>query len=142
MTGLWVEIGSNTYQKYSWPSLINLYDLSPDKTVRQQFKKLLDLAFIEEEQIAVKGRRGGGRSRAQYGSNPFEQIKNLYYADSPAPVRVGHSKVFETSDYKLPAAAILLRQSTFPLKKAILVKNKVLGERVKQAQVLKKILHW
>ena len=138
MTGLWVEIGSNTYQKYSWPSLVNLYDLSPDKTVRQQFKKLMNLAFIEEAQISVKGRRGGGRSRAQYGANPFEQIKNLYYADSPDPVMVSHSKVFETSDYKLPAAAILLRQSTFPLKQPILIKNKVLGERLKPDQVLKK----
>ena len=68
-SGLWIEIGSDTYQKYSWPALFNLYDLSPDPLVRQRFGMLLDVAFIEEAQISINGRRGGGRSRAGYGKN-------------------------------------------------------------------------
>lgn len=79
-TGLWVEIGSNGYQKYSWPCLFNLCDLSPDPIIRKRFSQLLDLALIEEEQISVHGRRGGGRSRAYSGSNCFESYKNLLYA--------------------------------------------------------------
>ncbi len=59
--GLWVEVGSNTYQKYSWPALFNLHELAPDPVIRRRFGLLLDLAFIEEEQISVRGRRGGAK---------------------------------------------------------------------------------
>jgi hypothetical protein len=71
-TGLWVEVGSNTYQKYSWPALFNLHELAPDPVVRHRFGLLLDLAFIEEAQISVRGRRGGGRSRGADGSHGSE----------------------------------------------------------------------
>jgi len=57
-----------------------LHELAPDPVIRERFGLLLDLAFIEEEQISVKGRRGGGRSRADYEANAFESYKNLLYA--------------------------------------------------------------
>lgn len=128
MTGLWVEIGSNTYQKYSWPALFNLHELAPDPGVRKRFGLLLDLAWIEEAQISVRGRRGGGRSRASYGVNSFEFYKNLLYA--PPGVRAGssHSRVIETSRYQLPAAAILLRKREFPRPQPFVIRNRVLGE--------------
>ncbi len=78
--GLWIEVGSNTYQKYSWPALFNLHELSPDPVIRHRFGLLLDLAFIEEAQISVRGRRGGGHSRASGDGNGFDGYKNLLFA--------------------------------------------------------------
>jgi len=128
MAGLWTEVGSDTYQKYSWPALFNLCELAPDPVVRKRFEMLLDLAFIEEAQVSVLGRRGGGRSRASYGGNSFENYKNLLYAPDGVPAKASHSKVIETSRYQLPAAAVLLRTVEFPTDKPFVIANRVLGE--------------
>jgi hypothetical protein len=127
-SGLWFEVGSDTYQKYSWPALFNLHDLSPDPLVRKRFGMLMDIAFIEEAQVSVNGRRGGGRSRAGYGKNNFENMKNLLYAPEGAAADSSHSKVIETSNYQLPAAAILLRKMAFPAYGPFVISNRVLGE--------------
>ncbi len=124
-SGLWIELGSNTYQKYSWPGLFNLHELAPDPVVRKRFGLLLDLACIEEAQISVRGRRGGGRSRAEGGRSGFESYKNLLYGD---PGGSSHSKVIETSHYQVPAAAILLRKIEFPADRVVEIRNRVLGE--------------
>jgi hypothetical protein len=126
--GLWAEVGSNTYQKYSWPALLNLYELAPDPVIRKRFGLLLDLAFIEEEQISVRGRRGGGRSRANPGANGFESYKNLLFATAGQPAGSSHSRVIETSRYQLPPEAILLRQRAFPAAEPFVIRNRVLGE--------------
>jgi len=127
-SGLWFEIGADTYQKYSWPALFNLHELSPDPLVRKRFGMLMDIAFIEEAQVSVNGRRGGGRSRAGYGKNNFESYKNLLYAPDGAAANSSHSKVIETSSYQLPAAAILLRKMAFPAYSSFVISNRVLGE--------------
>jgi len=127
-SGLWVEVGSNTYQKYSWPALFNLHELAPDPVIRKRFKLLLDLAFIEEEQIAVRGRRGGGRSRAYPEPNPFQSYKNLLFASKGQPAGSSHSRVIETSRYQLPPEAIFLREGTFPGAEPFVIRNRVLGE--------------
>ncbi len=126
--GLWVEVGSNTYQKYSWPALFNLHELAPDPVIRHRFGLLLDLAFIEEAQISVQGRRGGGRSRAGGGANAFESYKNLLYAPEGGTAGSSHSRVIEASRYQLPPAAILLRERAFPAAKPFTIRNRVLGE--------------
>lgn len=127
-SGLWFEIGSDSYQKYTWPALFNLHDLPPDPLVRKRFGMLLDIAFIEEAQISVNGRRGGGRSRAGYGKNNFEGMKNLLYAPKGEGAGSSHSKVIETSTYQLPDAAILLRTMAFPAYSPFVISNRVLGE--------------
>lgn len=127
-SGLWVEVGSSTYQKYSWPALFNLHELAPDRVIRHRFGQLLDLAFIEEAQIAVQGRRGGGRSRAEYDANAFEAYQNLLYACAGAPAGSSHSRVIETSRYQLPSEAILLRKRIFPAAEPFVIENRVLGE--------------
>ena len=127
-TGLWVEVGSNTYQKYSWPALFNLHELAPDPVIRKRFGLLLDLAFIEEEQISVRGRRGGGRSRAYPGVNGFESYKNLLFASEGQPAGSSHSRVIETSRYQLPPEAIFLRKRAFPAAEPFVIRNRVLGE--------------
>jgi len=128
MIGLWFEMGSDTYQKYSWPALFNLHELSPDPVVRKRFGMLMDVAFVEEAQVSARGRRGGGRSRAGYGKNSFEGYKNLLYAPKGIAAKCSHSKVIETSTYQLPAAAILLRKMAFPAAKPFVITNRVPGE--------------
>ncbi|MEO6741929.1 MAG: hypothetical protein ABIP20_16925, partial [Chthoniobacteraceae bacterium] len=116
------------YQKYSWPGLFNLHELSPDPVIRKRFGLLLDLAFIEEEQISVHGRRGGGRSRAYPGANAFESYKNLLYATKSHPAGSSHSRVIETSRYQLPPEALFLRYRAFPAARPFVIRNRVLGE--------------
>lgn len=137
--GLWVEIGSCGYMKYSWPSLFNLHELSLDPLVRKRFGMLLDIAFIEEAQISFRGRRGGGRSRATYGRNNFEYYKNLLYVPEGQPAYASHSKVIVTSTYQLPAAAILLRKMAFPASKPFVISNRVLGELERPRQQCRKL---
>ncbi len=127
-SGLWAEVGSNTYQKYSWPALFNLHELAPDPIIRKRFGLLLDLAFIEEEQISVRGRRGGGRSRASSDANAFESYKNLLFASEGQPAGSSHSRVIETSRYQLPPEAILLRKRVFPAVAPFVIHNRVVGE--------------
>lgn len=127
-SGLWIEVGSNTYQKYSWPSLFNLCELAPDPVVRHRFGLLLDLAFVEEAQISVKGRRGGGRSRADYEVNSFDAYRNLLFAIEGQSAGSSHSRVIETSRYQLPAEAILLAKRTFPAAESFEIRNRVLGK--------------
>lgn len=134
-SGLWVEVGSNTYQKYSWPALFNLHELAPDPLIRKRFGLLLDLAFIEEEQISVRGRRGGGRSRAYSGANAFESYKNLLYAVQGRASGSSHSRVIETSRYQLPPEAILLSTRAFPATQPFVIRNRVLGELASDAGV-------
>jgi len=126
--GLWFEMGSDTYQKYSWPALFNLHELSPDPVVRKRFGMLLDIAFVEEAQVSFRGRRGGGRSRAGFGKNNFEGYKNLLYAPEGVGAGSSHSKVIETSTYQVPAAAIVLRKMAFPADEPFLIANRVPGE--------------
>lgn len=126
--GLWIEIGSTTYQKYSWPALFNLHELSPDPIIRHRFGLLLDLALIEEAQISVRGRRGGGLSRAEGDGNSFATYKNLLYARASQPAGSSHSRVIETSRYQAPAAAILLEKRAFPAAESFAIRNRVLGE--------------
>lgn len=134
-SGLWIEVGSNTYQKYSWPALFNLHELAPDPIIRRRFGMLMDLAFMEEAQISIRGRRGGGRSRAEGGGNSFESYKNLLFAPPEFQGSAGHSKVIETSRYQLPAEAVLLRQKTFPAQSPVLIRNRVLGELAKAPRI-------
>ena len=128
--GMWAEVGAG-YQKYSWPALFNLHELAPDPVIRHRFGLLLALAFIEEEQICVNGRRGGGISRSGvvYGSaNPFESYKNLLFASEGQPAGSSHSRVIETSRYQLPPEAILLRKRVFPAAEPFVIRTRVLGE--------------
>lgn len=126
MAGLWVEIGSNSYQKYSWPALFNLHELAPDPVIREQFGKLLDLAWIEEEQISVRGQRGGGRSRAEHPAGGFLGYKDLFLVGTTGAS--SHSRVMETSTYQAPAYAILLRHRAFPAAQPFIIRNIVPGE--------------
>ena len=82
ISGGWVEAGSNTYQKYTPQMILTMAQIAPDPLVRDRYKKLLDLIFIEDAQMSVNGRRGGGRSRAPYfDDNGFEKTKDIMYGE-------------------------------------------------------------
>ena len=76
----------------------------------------------------MRGRRGGGRSRAYPGVNGFESYKNLLFASEGQPAGSSHSRVIETSRYQLPPEAILLRKRAFPAAEPFVIRNRVLGE--------------
>ena len=124
-SGMWVEVGSNGYQKYSWPALFNLHELSPDPVVRHRFGLLLDLALIDEAQISVKGRRGGGRSRANHNVGGFEPMKAMLLGEGGGST---HSRVIEASRYQVPAEAILLHKGIYSVDRPYLIRNRVLGK--------------
>ncbi len=126
MAGLWIEIGSNGYQKYSWPALFNLHELSPDPIIREEFGKLLDLALIEEAQVSVDGRRGGGRSRSYHSESDFNKYKDLLLVGDKG--LSSHSRIIESSKYQAPAYAILLRHRAFPVEQPFVIRNIVPGE--------------
>jgi hypothetical protein len=127
--GHWVEAGSDTYQKYTPPTILNMAELAPDPLVRKRYKMLLDLIFIEDAQISVEGRRGGGRSRAGYAKNSWESTKWIMYGVTAGRFfGSSHNKVFETSTYQLPASAIILRKIEFPTEKPFEISNRVIGE--------------
>jgi len=137
--GLWVELGSDTYRKYSYSTLLNLYDLAPDPEVRKLAGMFLDLALIEESQMTfADGFRGGGRSRVSYsaslakgsssgdlGRSGFESILSLFFGDDKGGAT--HSRVFETSAYPAPDVAILLRFRG-PRDYPLMIRNRVPGE--------------
>lgn len=128
LQGLWTEVGASAYQKYSYAALLNLADLSEDPLVRQRAKIFLDISLIEEEQISVLGLRGGGRCRAHV-EQDLQRYKNALYGDnlrgiSMAPSRDG---ILEMSRYQVPAIAIVLRESSGPVKPFHII-NRVPGE--------------
>jgi len=104
-------------------------ELAPDPLIRKRYKMLLDLIFIDDAQMSVQGRRGGGRSRASYGENPWEMTKNIMYGDDIG-VHFGssHNKMFETSTYQVPASAVILRKIEFPREQPFEIINRVIGE--------------
>lgn len=123
--GLFIEVGSSTYQKYTITSLMNLYDIAPDPVVRQRAKMLLDLFFIEEAQTSISGRRGGGKSRNEDVVPGFEGYRQLLYGQGG---NAGWTKTFETSSYQVPDLAILINnaQPTAPQE----IRTRLMGQEM------------
>lgn len=113
-SGMWMELGSE-YAKYTYSIFINLYDLAPDPEVRQLAKMFLDLSLIDEEQNSFRdGFRAGGKARVIFGPGEgtnhttpgFTSHKELLFGEGGS---ASHSKVYEVSQYQVPAAAVYLR---------------------------------
>jgi autotransporter-associated beta strand protein len=122
--GLLVEVGSDTYQKYSVAAITTLRDLSPDPVVRQRAGMMLDLFYIDEAQYSISDRRGGGKSRNDALASEFEGIGKMMYGEAGG---AAHTKTFETSTYQVPAIAALIR-STEKLNGPIEVRTRLPGE--------------
>ena len=66
--GLFVEIASPTYAKYTLTSVYNLHDFAPDPAVRDTARKVLDLYWADWAEDQIDGVRGGGKSRVYQGN--------------------------------------------------------------------------
>ena len=121
--GMWAELGSSTYQKYSYPNLFNLAELSQDAEVRELAKMLLDLSLIEEAQISINNRRGGGKSRGSIGSG-LEPITEILFGDGGGST---HTRVIEASAYTPPDIAFILYYHE-PVPEPYAIYNRVIGE--------------
>ncbi len=69
--GMYVEVGSPTYEQYSRRAIQNIRDFSEDPVLRQKAEVLLDLgyALIAQETLA-NGVRGGAKSRVYSFQDP------------------------------------------------------------------------
>jgi HEAT repeat protein len=118
MRGLWSEMGWPAHQMVIWPCLLNMYDCAEDAVVKQQFKMLLDLTAIEEEQISIHGTRAGRRGKSNGVGSGLDPWKDVLQGQRPrrtGEADSGLAGIVWTSAYQLPTAAILLRQLERPV---------------------------
>lgn len=142
--GHWIEAGSDTYAKYAVPYILDLAELAPDPRVRKRYRMTLDLYFIDNALLSVRGRRGGARSRAsaeKYGGNGLEAILKVLLGIEGFEFGSSHSKRFETSTYQLPDAAIALHKLEFPVVDPFVISHRILGEVDETRDTQSKVEH-
>ena len=70
--GLFIEIASSTYTKYTLQGLYNFYDFAEDEVLRVRGGRLLDLWWADWAHDQIDGVRGGGKARVyQYSPEPW-----------------------------------------------------------------------
>lgn len=127
--GLWMEMGAG-YAKYSYATIFNLYDLSPDPEMARLAEMFLDVALIEHAQISYSdGYRTGAMSRLarsdlETGGSMLRPMKLLFGEVGGLST---HSRVIETSSYQVPAIAYFLRAHADELP-PIIIRNRMIGE--------------
>ena len=130
LKGLWVEMGSHTYQKYSYPAIFALTIGAEDAIVRKRAKMFMDLSLIEEASLSFNYIRGGGKSRASMhvGGGIEHVIPALHgeKRDHKAWHLGQHVPVI--SGYRAPLEAILIRQKYHHREKPIIISNRRPGE--------------
>ncbi len=131
--GLWVEQNSSTYVKYTLAAFVNLYDFSPDPSLRQRVQMTLDITLIDWAQEQIKGVRGGGAARMLNAQGRTEAevhsmwgIAWLLFRDIGGFAYQPPQQLFATSRYRpsefAVALALLERSQSYE------VRNRVLGE--------------
>jgi len=105
--GLWDELGSSNYEYHTFPSYLNLAELSADKDISRLANMFMDIALVEAAQQEICGIRGGTKARAKRGGlgSTFNPYKALLYGRRGATLY--HSS-FAVSEYHPPDAAVLL----------------------------------
>jgi len=104
--GMWVELGSTSYEYKTYRGLFLLLDFATDPVVAARARMLMDLAMIEIEQISLSGLRGGSKSRAKDGGldSRFNKTLARLYGEH-------HGYALEPpgfKGYEAPVPAILL----------------------------------
>lgn len=115
-----IEMGAQSYSKYTHGALVALYDCVPDGELKTIVKMFLDIAFIEDAIATYNGYvRGGGLSRAAYKIrfdtfylhtsllDDFDAVRSMLYGEATT-MAIG-VPTFAVSDYRLPKIAIALR---------------------------------
>lgn len=126
LNGLWVELGSTSYEYHTYPSFINLADLAPDPEVRKRARMYLDLCLVEAQQISIADLRAGSKSRAKKGGlgSNFNPYLHMIYGERGRPLY--HAPI-AASTYQAPEAAILLHKLGSPAP-AFEIANRQAGE--------------
>ena len=121
-TGLWIEIGSNSYWYRTWPAVLNLLDLPLSRRVRQRARMFVDLAVVEAEQASIRGVRGGIKARSKKdGAGHHDGLNHsmigrmgysLYGLDTAQPGGAGRTPWvnLDTNSYVTSNVSILMRE--------------------------------
>jgi len=125
--GMWVELGSTSYEYKTYRGLFLLLDFATDPVVAARARMLMDLALIEIEQISLSGLRGGSKSRAKDGGldSRFNKTLALLYGEH-------HGYALEPpgfKGYEPPVPAVLLRRLG-PTQKVYEIVNRHPGETI------------
>jgi len=125
--GMWVELGSTSYEYKTYRGLFLLLDFAKDPVVAARARMLMDLALIEIEQISLSGLRGGSKSRAKDGGldSRFNKTLARLYGEH-------HGYALEPpgfKGYEPPVPAVLLRRLGPPQKTYEIV-NRQPGETI------------
>jgi len=127
-SGLWFEVGSDTYQKYYLAGTVQPARPLPRPTGAQA------LRYAPRHRLHRRSTSLGQRSPRRWTQPRWLRQKQFRSHEESALRAQGeaagssHSKVIETSSYQLPAAAILLRTMAFPAYAPFVISNRVLGE--------------
>ena len=125
--GMWVELGSTSYEYKTYRGLFLLLDFARDPVVAARARMLMDLALIEIEQISLSGLRGGSKSRAKDGGldSRFNKTLARLYGEH-------HGYALEPpgfKGYQPPVPAVLLRRLG-PPRKTYEIVNRHPGETI------------
>ena len=129
--GMWVELGSSSYEYKTYRGLYLLLDFATDPVVAARARMLMDLALIEIEQISLSGLRGGSKSRAKDGGldSRFNKTLARLYGEH-------HGYALEPpgfKGYEAPVPAVLLRRLG-PTEKIYEIVNRHPGETIEVPQ--------
>ena len=129
--GMWVELGSTSYEYKTYRGLFLLLDFASDPGVAARARMLMDLALIEIEQVSLSGLRGGSKSRAKDGGldSRFNKTLALLHGEH-------HGYALEPpgfKGYEPPVPAVLLRRLG-PTEKVYEIVNRHPGETIEVQQ--------
>jgi len=106
--GLFIEVASPTYQKYTLGSIYNLHDLATQEPLRRKAKMLLHLVWADWAEDQIDGVRGGGKSRVYQGNYSRRGAQDgMFGYQYPyfgfEPIAVNPGSIFAlTSSYRVP----------------------------------------
>ncbi len=106
--GLFIEIASPTYQKYTLTGIYNLEQFATDERVRRKAKMLLDLVWADWAEDQIDGIRGGGKARVYQGNYSRRGTQDGMFAYQYPyfgfqPIATNPCSVFAlTSTYRVP----------------------------------------
>lgn len=114
--GLYIEVGSPTYEKYTRGAFQNIRDFSEDAILRQKAEMLLDLTYaLTAQETLDNGVRGGAKSRTYSFRNSNRQggdDRNYNLIFNPAGTRPLNAPQATSSYFPPPVVLRLGREPT------------------------------
>ncbi len=107
--GLFIEVGSPSYEAESRQAILNIRDFSEDPAIRKKAEMVLDLSYAVAAQESLNAVRGGAKSRVYTDKDTFWGVasdRNYDIALGPTGYRQIINPIQPTSSY-LPPPAIL-----------------------------------